>query len=379
MSNRHYSAIKCSMQRCFGRWVSSGASQGANKMLFLAAVEGTQVVYMSRAMLYHCHLEVTHMPRVDISHLSFFPSIWWKPNKSFKHLFKVSLAQRMCGGAERGPVNQMSLYTSPSLPNITLGLPATATATAASNVRTTTAALQTVCSTMDHDYSFIHRPALPQVTSAQPDGGLQPALSLSPPFLSGGHLTPYLAEAGAGTGGHGAHSPLLQHMVLMEQSPAQSPLVTGRSLHNTLNIFLISGSSFGAVNEEYAANACLTKGIVKNSVTMCVFGTLRLPLRSKTSIHLSKLMSFPFICRCCLWDYDIVALCTPSHSPWAATILRLNGVMTHMRVRMSTHWKIYRRGLDAPTRGPLVEMEPLVSENGKLSSLFADSSHIFRL
>lgn len=67
-----------------------------------------------------------------------------------------------------------------------------------------------------------------QVTSAQQDGGLQPALSLSPPFLSGGHLTSYLAEAGAGTGGHGAHSPLLQHMVLMEQSPAQSPLVTGR-------------------------------------------------------------------------------------------------------------------------------------------------------
>nr|XP_046237981.1 histone deacetylase 4-like [Scatophagus argus] len=110
---------------------------------------------------------------------------------------EASLAQRLCSGAERGSLNQLSLYTSPSLPNITLGLPATATATAASNV-----------------------------TSAQQDGGLQPALSLSPPFLSGGHLTPYLAEAGAGTG---AHSPLLQHMVLMEQSPAQSPLVTGVS------------------------------------------------------------------------------------------------------------------------------------------------------
>uniref|UniRef100_H3CSB1 Histone deacetylase n=1 Tax=Tetraodon nigroviridis TaxID=99883 RepID=H3CSB1_TETNG len=116
---------------------------------------------------------------------------------------EVSLAQRMCTGAERGSANQLSLYTSPSLPNITLGLPATATATAASNV-----------------------------TSAQTDGGLQPALSLSPPFLSGSHLTPYLAEAGAGTGGHPAHSPLLQHMVLMEQSPAQSPLVTGRSFSN---------------------------------------------------------------------------------------------------------------------------------------------------
>uniref|UniRef100_A0A8C6VZZ6 Histone deacetylase n=1 Tax=Nothobranchius furzeri TaxID=105023 RepID=A0A8C6VZZ6_NOTFU len=106
---------------------------------------------------------------------------------------EASLAQRLCGGGgggEPGSVSQLSLYTSPSLPNITLGLPATATA----------------------------------VTSAQQDGGLQPALSLSPPFLSGAHLTSYLGDAGAGSGG--AHSPLLQHMVLMEQSPAQSPLVT---------------------------------------------------------------------------------------------------------------------------------------------------------
>uniref|UniRef100_A0A8C4GSS8 Histone deacetylase n=1 Tax=Dicentrarchus labrax TaxID=13489 RepID=A0A8C4GSS8_DICLA len=106
----------------------------------------------------------------------------------------ASLAQRLCSGAERGSVNQLSLYTSPSLPNITLGL----------------------------------RELLPRLIPALPL--FQPALSLSPPFLSGGHLTPYLAEAGAGTGGHGAHSPLLQHMVLMEQSPAQSPLVTGRSV-----------------------------------------------------------------------------------------------------------------------------------------------------
>ncbi|KAM9766314.1 histone deacetylase 4-like isoform 2-T3 [Menidia menidia] len=119
---------------------------------------------------------------------------------SISNSSEASLAQRLCSAAEQGSVNQLSLYTSPSLPNITLGLPATATATAASNV-----------------------------TSAQQDGGLQPALSLSPPFLSGSHLPAYLAEAGAGTGGHGAHSPLLQHMVLMEQSPAQSPLVTGVS------------------------------------------------------------------------------------------------------------------------------------------------------
>uniref|UniRef100_A0A1A8N2K8 Histone deacetylase n=1 Tax=Nothobranchius pienaari TaxID=704102 RepID=A0A1A8N2K8_9TELE len=112
---------------------------------------------------------------------------------------EASLAQRLCGGGsggEPGSVSQLSLYTSPSLPNITLGLPATATAASS-------------------------------VTSAQQDGGLQAALSLSPPFLSGAHLTSYLGDAGAGSGG--AHSPLLQHMVLMEQSPAQSPLVTGVS------------------------------------------------------------------------------------------------------------------------------------------------------
>uniref|UniRef100_A0A8C6UIN5 Histone deacetylase n=1 Tax=Neogobius melanostomus TaxID=47308 RepID=A0A8C6UIN5_9GOBI len=113
---------------------------------------------------------------------------------SMSNCTEASLAQRL-SNAERGSISQLSLYTSPSLPNITLGLPATATAT---------------------------------VTSAQQEVGMQPALSLSPPFLTGGHLPPYL-EAGAGTG-HGAHSPLLQHMVLMEQSPAQSPLVTGPAL-----------------------------------------------------------------------------------------------------------------------------------------------------
>ncbi|KAJ3584546.1 hypothetical protein NHX12_015041, partial [Muraenolepis orangiensis] len=94
----------------------------------------------------------------------------------------VSLAQRLSGGSVDGGC--LSLYTSPSLPNITLGLPATATPSPASN----------------------------------------PALSLSPPYLSGAHLTSYLAEAGSGT-----HSPLLQHMVLMEQGPSHSPLLTGLS------------------------------------------------------------------------------------------------------------------------------------------------------
>ncbi|CAF98204.1 unnamed protein product, partial [Tetraodon nigroviridis] len=126
---------------------------------------------------------------------------------------EVSLAQRMCTGAERGSANQLSLYTSPSLPNITLGLPATATATAASNVKTSAA--------LHPRFRTVPLTAFP---------------------LSSSHLTPYLAEAGAGTGGHPAHSPLLQHMVLMEQSPAQSPLVTGRSFSNMQNDSSITAS-----------------------------------------------------------------------------------------------------------------------------------------
>ncbi|XP_029610819.1 histone deacetylase 4-like [Salmo trutta] len=100
----------------------------------------------------------------------------------------VSLAQRLCGGE----LSQLSLYTSPSLPNITLGLPATASS--ASNV-----------------------------TSAQQDGGQHSALSLSPPYLGGAPLATYLADGG-GAGGHGT---LLQHLVLLEQTGAHGPLLAG--------------------------------------------------------------------------------------------------------------------------------------------------------
>lgn len=92
--------------------------------------------------LHHCSSdELTRQQRTSPTS-AFPPPYDGSPNKSFKCLSQVSLAQRMCGGAERGSVNQLALYTSPSLPNITLGLPATATATAASNVRRTTAALR---------------------------------------------------------------------------------------------------------------------------------------------------------------------------------------------------------------------------------------------
>ena len=48
----------------------------------------------------------------------------------------MSLAQRLSSSsADCGSLSQLSLYTSPSLPNITLGLPAPATPSPAANVR----------------------------------------------------------------------------------------------------------------------------------------------------------------------------------------------------------------------------------------------------
>lgn len=87
-------------------------------------------------MYHHCGSKVT---RVDVPTAAFCLLRAGNTNESLKPLSQASLAQRMCSGAERASADQLSLYTSPSLPNITLGLPATATATAASNVRTTVA------------------------------------------------------------------------------------------------------------------------------------------------------------------------------------------------------------------------------------------------
>ncbi|CAL8266329.1 unnamed protein product [Lota lota] len=101
---------------------------------------------------------------------------------------EVSLLQRLA--AREGSVSQLSLYTSPSLPNITLGLPATGPASS----------LLSVCQDGES------RLALP---------GLQHGIPLSPPFRPGTHMPAYLE--GAGVPG-GSHNPLLQHMVLLEQS-----------------------------------------------------------------------------------------------------------------------------------------------------------------
>ncbi|KAG7249288.1 hypothetical protein CRUP_005491, partial [Coryphaenoides rupestris] len=86
---------------------------------------------------------------------------------------EVSLLQRLA--AKEGSVSQLSLYTSPSLPNITLGLPATGPASS-------------------------H------------------GIPVSPPFRPGTHLSAYLE--GAGVPG-ASHNPLLQH-ILLEQ--AHNPL-----------------------------------------------------------------------------------------------------------------------------------------------------------
>ncbi|XP_054871555.1 histone deacetylase 4 isoform X5 [Amphiprion ocellaris] len=113
---------------------------------------------------------------------------------------EASLLQRLA--AREGSVSQLSLYTSPSLPNITLGLPATGPAS-------------TVVSGHKDSESHLALPALQQ------------GIPLTSPFLPTAHLPSYLASSaldreGAG-GGTTGHNPLLQHMVLLEQS--HSPMV----------------------------------------------------------------------------------------------------------------------------------------------------------
>uniref|UniRef100_A0A6Q2WQQ9 Histone deacetylase n=1 Tax=Esox lucius TaxID=8010 RepID=A0A6Q2WQQ9_ESOLU len=98
-----------------------------------------------------------------------------------------SVVHRLAG--REGPLSQLSLYTSPSLPNITLGLPASGPAS---------------------------------VTSGQQDGDrlsmherLQKGIPITTPFIPGAHLPSYLTNGGS------AHNPLLQHMALLEQSQNQ--------------------------------------------------------------------------------------------------------------------------------------------------------------
>ncbi|XP_061463750.1 histone deacetylase 4 isoform X2 [Rhineura floridana] len=107
---------------------------------------------------------------------------------------ETNLAHRLVN--REGSVTQLPLYTSPSLPNITLGLPATAPSSGGSGQQDA------------------ERLAIPP---------LQQRISLFP----GTHLTPYLSSTAVERDGGAAHNPLLQHMVLLEQPTAQNPLVPG--------------------------------------------------------------------------------------------------------------------------------------------------------
>ncbi|XP_023192584.1 histone deacetylase 4 isoform X3 [Xiphophorus maculatus] len=108
---------------------------------------------------------------------------------------EASLIQRLA--TRDGSLSQLSLYTSPSLPNITLGLPASGPA-------------NSVVSGHQDGETHLALPAL------------QPGIPLASAFLPTSHLPSYLASSaldrdGPG-GGAAGHNPLLQHMVLMEQS-----------------------------------------------------------------------------------------------------------------------------------------------------------------
>nr|XP_060480326.1 histone deacetylase 4 isoform X7 [Panthera onca] len=107
---------------------------------------------------------------------------------------ETSLAHRLV--TREGSVAPLPLYTSPSLPNITLGLPATGPSAGTAG---------------------------PQEADRLTLPALQQRISLFP----GTHLTPYLSTAPLERDGGASHNPLLQHMVLLEQPPAQTPLVTG--------------------------------------------------------------------------------------------------------------------------------------------------------
>uniref|UniRef100_A0A8B9LPM2 Histone deacetylase n=1 Tax=Astyanax mexicanus TaxID=7994 RepID=A0A8B9LPM2_ASTMX len=116
-----------------------------------------------------------------------------------------SVTNRLAG--REGSMSQLSLYTSPSLPNITLGLPATATN---------------------------------NVTSTQQDSECLPVtnLPITTQFLATSHLPSYLGTSDSAT----SHNALLQHMVLLEQSatpsisalPLQSPALHKLRQHRPL-------------------------------------------------------------------------------------------------------------------------------------------------
>ncbi|XP_039612374.1 histone deacetylase 4 isoform X3 [Polypterus senegalus] len=113
-----------------------------------------------------------------------------------------TLAHRLV--SREGSVPQLSLYTSPSLPNITLGLPATGPSSVSDKV-----------ASGQQESDRLTMPAVQQ------------GLPITTPFIPGAHLSSYLGASTLEREGGTTHNPLLQHVVLLDQSAPQSPLVTG--------------------------------------------------------------------------------------------------------------------------------------------------------
>jgi hypothetical protein len=145
---------------------------------------------------------------------------------------QTSLAHRLV--TREGSVAPLPLYTSPSLPNITLGLPATGPAAVSWPLW--------VC--VAWGGCLLQFPQ-PEFTGSAFQGaaGQQDAERLALPALQqrilfpGTHLTPYLSTSPLERDGAAAHNPLLQHMVLLEQPPTQTPLVTGKN-HKEISVAL---------------------------------------------------------------------------------------------------------------------------------------------
>lgn len=138
---------------------------------------------------------------------------------------QTSLAHRLV--TREGSVAPLPLYTSPSLPNITLGLPATGPAAVSWSPwvwMTWGGCLPQSPQPEEHPGCTFQGAAGQQDTERLALPALQQRISLFP----GTHLTPYLSTSPLERDGGAAHNPLLQHMVLLEQAPTQTPLVTGK-------------------------------------------------------------------------------------------------------------------------------------------------------
>ncbi|XP_072365285.1 histone deacetylase 9-like isoform X2 [Scyliorhinus torazame] len=105
-----------------------------------------------------------------------------------------------------GSMNALNLYTSPSLPNITLGLPTPAASSASSHINAST-------TNQNSDRHTIQ--------------GMNQGAALTGQFRGSIPLSAYLPPASIDGKVNSTHHALLQHVLLMEQARKQSPLTTG--------------------------------------------------------------------------------------------------------------------------------------------------------